>query len=381
MRLLYPHVMRKRLPLFGLAVAALLLRLLAYKIMAIPFGGLTTAMCQYDCGWYVRLAQDGYLSDSHFDDFGFYPNWAFFPLFPFLFRAALLIAPSLPFLVGMLLTNTLFLGVILIGARYLQQTRPAVSPSLWVMFIIIFPFGYIYSAIYSEPLFALLLIAALLMLEQRRILLCAIITALLCATRPTGILLLVPIAIERGQHLWAGRTRTDRVALLGETLLPIAIAPLGLSLYMLWQYIATGDGMAFNHVQVLWDRSWKGPLHYLIRGLSQWDWNLILRPKDAPSESYDAAWALVGLAAAGWLGWQRRFTEAWMLAGTVLLPISTQLHSLPRFVGTSPLFLFVAMEALARIRRPEILAACFGVMGLFQGVMVIEWFIAANVTY
>ena len=230
-------------------------------------------------------------------------------------------------------------------------------------------------------MFGLLLISALLMLEQRRILWAAVITALLCAARPTGILLLVPIAVDRMQHLWVGQHRSDRVALLGETLLPIAIAPLGLSLYMLWQYDATGDGLAFSHVQILWDRVWHGPLYYLIQGFAAWDWDLVLRPKEIFSQSYDAAWAVLGLAAACWLGWRRRFNEAWLLAGTVLLPLSTQLHSLPRFVGTSPIFLFVVLDLVARIRRPELLAACFGAMGLYQGVMVVEWFIAANVTY
>ncbi len=373
--------MRTRLPLIGLATAAMLLRLLAYKLMAIPFGGLTTAMCQYDCGWYVRVAQAGYGADSQFGDFGSLPNYAFFPLFPLLLRAALLIAPSVPFLLGMLLTNALFWAFVLVSARYVERVRPGIDPALWVIFAITFPFSYVFSAIYTEALFSLLLVAAVWMLAERRPLACAVLTALLCATRPTGVLLLVPIGIERMQHLWAGRARTDRVALAGETLLPLAIAPLGLSIYMFWQYQQTGDAMAFSHVQILWDRVWRGPIYYIAYGIGQWDWALVLHPKDAPSQSYEAAWALLGLAAAGWLGWQRRFTEAWMLAGTVLLAVSTQLHSLSRFVGTNPFFMFVIVEWLARLRRPAALAGCFAMMGLWQGVMVLFWFIAANISY
>jgi hypothetical protein len=373
--------MRIRFPLLGLALAALLLRLLAYKLMATPFGGLSTAMCQYDCGWYMRIAQAGYGADAEFGNYGSLPHWAFFPLYPLLLRAALPIAPSVPFLVGTLLSNALFLGFVLIAARYLQRTRPGADTALWVVFIMVFPFGYIFSAIYSEVLFDLLLVASLLMFVERRILACATLIALLCATRPTGVLMLVPLGIDRIRHLWEGRARTDRVALLGETLLPLAIAPLGLSLFMAWQYRQTGDALAFNHVQILWNREWVGPWATLAHGIAQWDWELLLRPKDEPSQSYDAAWGLLGLGVAGWFAVRRRWIEAWVLAGTVVLPAATALHSLPRFVATNPFFLFALVEGVARLRRPAAIAGCFAGMGLLHGAVLVFWFIGANSTY
>jgi hypothetical protein len=373
--------MKSRASLPVMAVLAVLLRLAFYKLIAIPFGGLTSAMCQYDCGWYARLAVDGYASDSQFADYGSIPNFAFFPLYPLLLRASVAILGMSPFFVGIVLSSALFVGFILLSCAYLQRTRPA--PDLWLFlaFIVLFPFGTVFTAVYSESLFAALTVAAMLALVERRILWVAGITALLCATRPTGVLMLPLIVVDRAVHAWEGRHRTDRIALLGETLLPIAIAPLGLSLYMLMQYHLIGDALAFNHVQVLWYRVWVGPFATLSSGMGAWDWGLLLTPKGLPSQTYNATWALLGLAAAGWMAWRRRFAEAWLCAASILLPASTALHSLPRFVATNPFFLYALFDVLSVVRNRVAVAAMFGAAGLLHGLVLVFWFISASSTY
>ena len=372
-----------RSPLFlpGVAAFAVVLRLAFYKLIAIPFGGLSTAMCQYDCGWYVRLAAEGYGSDSLFANYDTIPNWAFFPLYPLLLRAALAVIPMGATFVGLLLSNILFVAFIVVGAAYLRRTRAVVDPVLWVIVAVLWPFGFTFSAIYSEALFALLSVAALMLLRSGRPLAASVVTAFLCATRPTGILVLPLIAIDRALHLWRGRGRPDRVALLGETLLPIAIAPLGLSFYMLAQYRAIGDALAFNHVQILWDRVWVGPWHTLATGIVEWDWARLLAPKGLESHSYFALWGLIGIAAAGWIAWRRRYSEAWLLGASILLPASTALHSLPRFAGTSPFLLFALFDCAVLLRNRLALAGLFGTAGLAHGTIVVFWFISASSTY
>lgn len=373
--------MPSRARILVFAGIAILVRLSLYRMAAIPFGGLSTAMCEYDCGWYVRLATEGYRSDSTFADYVAIPNWAFFPLLPLLLRAALAIIPMGPYFVGLLVSNALFLAFVVVADTYLRRTRTETDPLLWVVFVVLFPFTFIFSAIYTEGLFALLTLLVLLALRQKRILLAAGITALLCATRPTGVLMLPLIILDRTQHFWKGRMRPDRMTLLGETLLPIAIAPLGLSLYMFAQYLMTGDALAFNHVQVLWYREWHGPLYYLATGFAEWDWWRVLEPKGPPSQSYFAFWAVLGLVASGWMAWRRRFAEAWLCAASILLPLSSALHSMPRFVATSPFFLFVLFEFLLTVRNRLAVSALFGVAGLLHGVVIVGWFISANALY
>jgi len=282
---------------------------------------------------------------------------------------------------GMVASNLLYLGFILTALAYARRTRPALDQRVLLLVLLLSPYGYFFSAVYTEGLFNLLLLAAVMMLAERRMLACAALTALLCATRPTGVLMLLPIGLECLHHLWQGRTRPDRVALLGETLLPLAIAPLGLSLFMAAQYIAVGDGMAFSHAQILWDRHWVGPITMLVHGITQLDWANLLDPKAPPSQSYDAAWAILGLLLAGFLAWRRRFVEAWLLAAGILLPASTALHSLPRFVATSPFVLLTLAQAIARVRVPRIRLAIFIVLGLLHLATLGLWFIGANSAY
>lgn len=350
-------------------------------MMAIPFGGLSTSMCQYDCFWYLRIATEGYGSQTGWGSYGSTLNWAFFPLYPMLLHASVWVIGMGPLFVGILLSNAIFVGLVLVCDAYLRRTRAVHDPLLWVVFALVFPFGFTFSAIYSEGLFALLSVAVLLALARRQPIVAGVLTALLCATRPTGVLMLPLIITDRLQHLYRGRGRADRVALLAETLLPIAVAPLGLALYMAFQYWQTGDAMAFNHVQIAWERVWHGPWAVLSAGILAWDWGFVLQPQGTPSHSYQAAWALLGLAAAGWMAWQRRYAEAWLCAASILLPAATALHSLPRFVASNPFVLFVLFDLVQRIRRPVTLSAVTGFAGLAHGVVLIGWFIAANALY
>ncbi len=358
-----------------LAAAAVGLRLGVYAWLAMPYGGLVDAMCQFDCGWYGRIALAGYGANAEWADFGSYPHWAFFPLYPLAISALhhLLAVPALA--AGMGLSNAALCGFAILGARYLRETRPVLHPGLWLVVALLFPYGFFFSAVYTEALFALLSTGALLALRQRRIMLAACLAALASATRPTGILLTPILVIDRLAAFWRGRYRRDRVALLGETLLPVAVAPLGLFLFMLYQYRGIGDAMAFSHVQVLWHRQWGNPFTRIWEGLQAWDFAVLL---GSPSSAYAASFAILGLAGAIWLAFRRRGAEAWFLAGCILLPAASGLDSLPRFVAANPVFLFVVYDLAAWLmgtrRRPVLLAGLATVLAALQAVLLLAWF-------
>lgn len=369
------------LKLVALTAGAMLVRLTLYGWIAIPFGGLAKAMCQYDCGWYARLAALGYGSNSFFANYGSLPNWVFFPLYPLLVRAASLVLQQPAEFAGILLSSALYAGFVLVAADYLRRTRPETDSYLWVLFAMLFPFSFTFSAVYTESLFTLLMLGAVLALVRRRILLAAVLTALMCATRPTGVLMLPVLAVDRAWFLWSNWNRSSRLEVLAQTLLPLAIAPLGLSIYMAVQYEVTGDALTFNHLQVLWGREWHGPLAYLIQGFAAADWEQVLKPKELFSQSYDSAWATLGLLVTTWLLVQRRWTEAWLLGASILLPLSSGLHSLPRFVATNPFFLFAAFDLASRVRGRMGTAAIYGTLGALHGAVLVGWFIAASSLY
>lgn len=363
-----------------LTILLVLARMAVYAVIARWFGGLADAMCQYDCGWYVRLAASGYLSDSTWDTLGPVPNWAFFPLFPLLIRATSLLTQLRGEWAGLLLANTLFVAFVLTSAEYLRRTRPDLNPRIWIVFAVVFPFGFTFSAVYTESLFALLTVLVLLALQERRLVWAAVLTALLCATRPTGVLMIPIVLANVLLPLWQARRTLHLTDALGRALLPLAIAPLGLSLYMGYQYLVIGDALAFSHVQLLWGRHWTGPINQMSTAFAGWDWARILTPNGQASQSYAATWAALGLAVAATLAWRRRWAEAWLLAASVLLPLSTATHSLPRFVATNPFFLFACCHLLARATdRGRALA--YGLLVPLQAAVVLGWFFAANTLY
>lgn len=330
--------------LIGFVALAVLLRLAVYAVPAQWHGGLAEAMCQFDCGWYERIALEGYGADSEWGSYGSLPHWAFFPLWPLLLRAAAGLSGLPVRLAGILLASALLAGFMLAGAAYLQRTRANAAPFLFVALVAVFPNSFFFSAVYTEALFALLCTLCLLALAGDRLWTAAAIAALASAARPTGVLLAPMIAAHA---LWAG----ERSGSLLRKALPAMLAPLGLLTFMAVQFVAVGDAMAFSHVQALWGRAWLGPVTYLSEGLAAWDWAALGGWMGRPSRSYAAAWGVLGLAAAAWLLWRRRFGESWLLAACVLLPAATGLDSMPRYVACNPVFLFAAHDAVARFGR------------------------------
>ncbi len=345
-----------RAALAGLIAGTVLLRLAIYAALAAPYGGLAEAMCQFDCGWYERIALAGYGADADWPPHGSLPHWAFFPLYPFLLRGAVAVTALPARLAGILLSSLCLAVFMAAGAAYLQRTRGAqAAPARFVVLAAVVPFGLFFSALYTEALFAALLTLALLGSAYARPGAGAVAAALAGATRPTGILLAPVFAIR-------GVLALPREGI--RALLPAAIAPLGLVAFMAAQWIAVGDPLAFSHVQALWNRAWRGPPAYLWEGLAAWDWARLGGLMAQPSRSFLAAWALLGLGTALWLAARRRWAEAWLLAAAVLLPSASGLDSLPRYVACHPVFLFAVHDLLARLDRRAATAALIVLVGL-----------------
>ena len=312
----------------ALIAALVLLRLAVYAVLAAPYGGLAEAMCQFDCGWYERIALAGYGADAEWPPHGSLPHWAFFPLYPLLLRAAVTVTGLEARLAGILLSSLCLAGFMAAGIAYLRATRrDRAMPERFVVLVAVMPFGMFFSALYTEALFALLATLALLGLATARPGAGSLAASLASATRPTGVLL-APVFALRGL---LALPREGIAALL-----PAAVAPLGLAVFMAAQWIAVGDPLAFSHVQVLWDRAWRGPHVYLWEGLASWDWAHLAGPMAQPSRSFFAACGLLGLAAALWQASRRRWAEAWLLAAGVLLPASTGLELAAAFRRLQP---------------------------------------------
>ncbi len=353
----------------------------AYGWLAQGYGGLSGSYCHFDCDFYRRIAAAGYGSDSLYHGRGSYPNWAYFPLFPTLMRAMHFVTHWPLETCGMLVAALAFWLLAFAGALYVRLGRPGGDVVLWLLVLFAAPYGFFFSVPYTEALFAALAISVLLARATNRPMLAAVLAALAAASRPTGVLLSLIIIADQIYLLWQRRRERPRSLVWAQVLPPMAIAPLGLTVFMAWQYWRIGDAFAFTHVQVSWDRYWLGPVTWIRLGLRTGDWPLVLALFPEQSNAFNAATAIVGLGAAAWLALRRRFAEAWVCAGAILLPLSSGLHSIPRFVGTNPVFLLAVYDVLLLLRRRSMALAAAALMAVLQIVLLMAWYREAGGLY
>lgn len=356
-------------------------RLTLYALAAQPWGGFEAGMCQWDCEWYVHTIEQGYDPEPRLRPDEDLTNWAFFPLFPLLAWMLRLVTKLPAFWAGTLVSAACFVGFAVVALRYRALTRGPQSRGddlTWLTMLTVYPFGFYFFVPYTEALFLLLTVLLLLAIRTRRAAEAGWATALLTAARPTGILAVPCLVVERMWHArlafrpgvsWSGRLRV-----LADCAFPLALAPLGLALYMVYLYWLTGDALAFSHVQAAWDREFFDPLRRFYWALAKNDWLNMFDPAGPQSESYSAFFVVVAGVACLWLLWQRLPVECWLLGAPVLLALTTSIDSIPRYVTGNPVFLLVLGDLMDRVRPLAIRIALAAAAVLLQAYLLRAWF-------
>ena len=346
------------------AAALIALRLAVYAALA-P-NGLAHDLCQWDCNWYLSIAESGYDLAPHLVRGLWQANWAFFPLFPLLVRLTATLAGIAPTIAGAAVATAALWAFTVLGWLYRVRTRPNATPWPWLLLLAAWPYGFYFDAAYSESLYAALTVACLLALQTGRPWLAAAACALVTATRPTGALLAAWFGLHRLWRARLVRSPTEALRLLA----PAALAPLGILGFMafLWRHV--GDPFAFATIQGAWGHSLRNPAAVLLDALRAAD------PMNGRlGLIYLAGWALLGLGAAGLLAAKRRPAEAWLCAATVLMALlSGVVWSMPRFVACNPAFLLAAADVLEAVPSPGGQAILLLVFAAVQGVFLLGWF-------
>jgi hypothetical protein len=186
-------------------------------------------------------------------------------------------------------------------------------------------------------------------------------------TRVEGVLLVIPFIIE-----WISYERPLRMRSLLD-LLPAALVPLGLAIYMAYLWVLRADPLYFSHVQIHWNRHLAAPWVSLINAFQKIGHTSA--PQIVANQSLEIAFTLLMVAVLlGGLHVLRPSYIAYM-ALSILVPMSTSnLMSMPRFA----LVLFPMFAILARWgERPwvnnVILAFSLPLLGLFT-VLFADWY-------
>ena len=294
-----------------------------------PFDGLAddllTPLARWDATYYLILAQDGYgVGDPR--------TSAFFPLYPLLVRVLSVTGtPGATMVAGQALSLAAAIGGRLVVQRLVALERGARVAGLAVALLAFAPMAFTFSAVYTEGLFLLLTAGAFLAARTDRWALAGVLAMAASATRPNGLLLVVPLALL-ALHQRAGR----RVAWL-------ALAPLGVVAFSLYASAELGDALAGREAQSLFGRDQLvTPVQSLWRSVRAGGFTNL----------FNLGVTLVALVAVAGLVGERlpHAYAAWLGVG-VLLPMSTPppdapLASMARYcLVLFPLWMWLAIVA------------------------------------
>lgn len=316
-----------------------------------PYGAvldtLVAPAARWDAVWFLTIAEHGYAGPD---------RAAFFPLYPALVELGGVLTTT-PLLWAIGLSCAAFVAALALLHR-LACLEIGPEGARWaVLALALWPGALWFSAAYSESLFLMVSVGAVLAARTGRWGWAGALGAAAAATRSAGLLLLVPLAL-----LWwdARRRRTA-----GATdLVWLGLVPVGLAAFCGYLALAGLPGDAPLHAQDTWHRSLAGPWAGVRAGaVAAWDGARQLVHGPPPPQYFDRAggdamavgrhnlalFACLLLAVPALIGALRRLPlahGAYALAALLLplsFPVGPQpLMSLPRFEAVLyPLFLWL----------------------------------------
>lgn len=204
-----------------------------------------------DCSWYMSIVQGGY-------DRGPFStvrstNWAFFPLFPLVWRAAWRLTGELHLTAVALSSAWFFCALVIVHRLALAYGFTGRDADRAVFYLAAFPVSYFFSLPMTESLFLLLTAGSFYAAKRERWLVAGLAGALASATRSTGVLLLPALAVVYWETYRTFRPRRD--------FLPLLLVPAGLLSFMFFLHRTTGNAFAFKDILVTWGRK---PTFFLL---------------------------------------------------------------------------------------------------------------------
>jgi Mannosyltransferase (PIG-V) len=219
---------------------------------------LLRPLFRWDTGWYLTIAQHGYMYNGNPQQ---EQNIVFLPLYPLTCRLCHLgTGLSIPWCAVLLSHLAFLLALVLLYMLITRELGSAVARRA-VLLLAFFPASLFFSTMYTEAFYLAFSLLAFSAFRQRRWLRGGLWAGLASGTRVSGILLVLPLLCEALPRL-TERRRWWRV------LLASGLAGSGLVAFMGYQWLAFGDPFAnFRVAGEAWGRRWGWPVKSLVRGL------------------------------------------------------------------------------------------------------------------
>lgn len=213
---------------------------LAYHGPTYSSAPVLSSLTGSDSVFLLGIAANGYHADPISKGF---LDWAFFPLYPLVTRAASVLTFGDLALAGVIVANLAFVAALFVLYRLALPHLGHDGAVRSLAFLSLAPGAVAFAMAYTDSLFLLLAAGAFLAAEQRRWTWMAALYALASLTRPQGILLGLPLLVMVLQA--SGGWRTPRLGWLSSG--PIAVA--GFGAYLGARF---GDPLGMLHAQQAW---------------------------------------------------------------------------------------------------------------------------------
>lgn len=199
----------------------------------------------WDSYWYLDIAQSGYSYKP-----GSISNIVFFPLYPLLIRLFSYLLMGNIILAGWILSSFFLLLSLVYLYKLVYKFHPDIYPYSPLFFLLIFPTSFFLNSVYTESLFLFLTTASFYYAFSRKWWLVGIFGILASLTRPTGLIVFLPLLWE---YLSAANFKLS--SLFSIKSLPLYLIPQGFFLFSFYHYLAFNDFWLFFTNEKIWGRS------------------------------------------------------------------------------------------------------------------------------
>ncbi len=195
---------------------------------------------RWDVKAYVNISMNGY---KHTPDVAFFPLWPLIQHYAGLLLGG--IRPGSYYLAGLLAANICFYSALVLLYYLLAEDFEPTLARRALIYLTFGPYALFFFAGYSESLFVLLCIACFLLFRRGKPLdwwLAGFLGFLATLTRSAGLILAVPYLCVYLQRFWLMPEREHYTWFRKlNALIPIALLPAGIIVYMLYLYYTKGD--------------------------------------------------------------------------------------------------------------------------------------------
>lgn len=326
-----------------------------------------------DADWYINTAKNGYaLSDYVYAGDG-QANWAFFPLFPISIRIFKYIFFFLSFEQAGIILSTIYVyiaGIFLV--KTLRLTNPGHRGYMAVVLMYMGPYTFYLSCVYSETLFMMLLAIFFYYLRKSNYKIAAVTAMFASSTRIVGVILVFSLALKMYLDNFPGRISFRKIWDYIKWMLKnpvnlalIFICPLGIFVNMLHLYIRVGDAWAFSSVQRAWRNDGAGYIGNMV-----WDFF-----NNVYAERYWIPIVII-MAVVIYIYMIRKkyYTEVIFAVITLIIPLTSGVMSMCRFIVGSYVIFLGIYEYLADKTEYKILATVVGIVA--EAFLIWLWFTA-----